>query len=448
MMRIAKGLAWAIGALLIVLLASFAWGRLRPPTAAQAQAMALLKPVPPLAGASNAWATLWLLDYDVPADQVDAVYAKEREALLDWARQLPQEGAPTTSYTKAVAQHFPELPEFAVADREKLCRLQDPDCLDKVRANVQSLRELLARQSVRVTRLRAIPVDAIVWDDTTTTPYTPYPDLGAFESLQLTAAALDFVDGQQAQALAQVCRNARTVRHLHAHTNTLVGAMVADSWMDPIERLLAGMLSELPADQSIPADCAAAFAPVTRADVNMCAPMEREYEFVQLGMANVDPAKYGGRLRYFMRLMVDTQGMHRLIAPTYAWACQPTVIDSMLGDHPLNSAQWPGVQYDIFDTVSNAMGLILARVAKPDYAGYLNRNEDYAAGLRAMGWLLATRATATTADDWRRQLATARPALQQGGHRDFQLDSAGKRLIMPCTETRPHHHELVLPLTK
>lgn len=448
MMRIVKGLAWTIGALLIVLIASFAWGRLRPPTETQAQALALLKPVPPPAGAINAWPTLWLLDYDVPADQIDAVYAQEREHLLAWVQQFPQKGPPAVSYAKWAAQHFPKLPEFGAVDQGKLCRLQDSDCLNKVRENVKPVRELLTRQSGRLTRLRAIPVDAILWDDTTSTLYTPYPALGAFENLQLTAAALNFVDGQHAQALAQVCSNALTARHLHAHTNSLLGAMVANSWMDPIERLLADMLSELPADQAIPADCAAAFAPVTRADVSMCAPMQREYQFVQSGMATVDPAKYSGQLRYFMKLIVDTQGMHRLNAPTYAWACQPTLIASMLGDHSLNSAQWPGVRYDVFDTVSNAMGLILARMAKPDYAGYLNRNEDYAAGLRAMGWLLANRATATTADAWRQRLATARSALQQAGSRDFELDSVGHHLLMPYIEKRPHHETLVLPLMK
>ena len=448
MMRIVKAVAWTVGALLFVLIASFAWGRLRPPTDVQAQAMALLQPVPPPAGASNAWATLWLLDYDVPADQVDAVYAQEREHLEAWAKQLPPNEPPTVGYTKWVAQHFPKLPEFAAVDREKLCGLQDRDCLNKVRANVQPLRELLARQSGRLTRLRAIPTDAILWDDTPATPYTPYPDLGAFESLQLTAAALDFVDGQPAQALAQICSNARTTRHLHAHTNSLLGAMVANSWMDPIERLLAGMLSELPANQPIPADCAAAFAPVVRADVDFCAPMQREYQFGQAGMATVDPARQRGSLRRRMQLLVDTKGTNRLIAPKYAWACQPAVTDSLLGDRPLRSTQMQGMHYDVFDVVSNGMGLILARLPLPDYVGYLNRNEDYAAGLRAMGWLLANRGSATTPDDWRRQFATARPALQQDGQRDFQLDAAGRQLLMPYTEKHRHHETLVLPLMK
>ncbi|WEN15564.1 hypothetical protein PY254_02480 [Rhodanobacter sp. AS-Z3] len=446
-MRIVKVLAWTLGLLLLVLIASFAWGRLRPPTSAQAQALSLLKPAAPPVAAFNAWATVWLLDYDIPADQIDAVYAQERQHALDWAQRL-QNQPPTANYQKEAAQHFPKRPEFTAADRQTLCRRQDRDCLSKVRANLQPLRELLARQSARLSRLRAIPTDAILWDETTSRPDIPFPDFGAYENLQLTAAALDFVDGQHTQALAQVCSNALTVRNLHAHTNSLVGAMVANSWMDSIEPLLAGMLTELPADQPIPADCAAAFAPVTRADVSLCAPMQREYQLVQGGFAIIDPAQSRGRLRVLMHLLVDIDSTRRLIAPVYGWACQPAVIDSMLDDRPLNGAQRPQVRYDAFDEVSNRIGLSLARITQPDSANYMNRNEDYAAGLRAMGWLLANRAAARTPVDWRQQFAQARADLQQGGSRDFQLDPAAARLIVPQLKARPDQPSLILPLTK
>lgn len=446
-MRIVTALTWTVGALLIVLDVSFAWGRLRPPTEVQVQALELMKPVPPSTGAPNAWSSFWLLDYDVPVADVEAVYAQERVRLDTWAKQLPQNTAPVTSYPKWVAQHFPKLPEFNAADREKLCRMQDPDCLAKVRANVRPLRELLARQSGRLTRLRAIPTDAVLWDQTPTTPHTPLP---AFEAANpwFTAAALDFSDGRQLQALAQVCRGARTVRHMHAHTNSLIGAMVTARWMGQIEQLLAGMSSELPADQPLPADCTKAFAPVIRADVNMCASMQREYQFGQAGIMTVDPARQRGLVRLRMRLLVDTEGVRRLIAPRYAWPCQSNVVDNMLDDQPLSSTQSPDVRYDFFDAVSNPLGLRMARLPIPDYASYLNRNEDYAAGLRAMAWLLTNRGTATTPDDWRRQLATALPALQQRGRRDVELDPPGERLIVPYSEQRPHHLALVLQLMK
>lgn len=234
-----KAAAWIAGALLIVLIASYAWGRLRPPTHAQAQAMALLKPVPPPTGAVNAWATFWLLDYDIPAAQIDAVYAHERENLQAWAQRTRADKSPDLSYHSRVGEHFPKRPAISAAQRKQLCHPTDPDCLGKVRANLQPLQALLASQTGRLTQLRAIPPDAVLWDEMPNTPYTPSPDLGPAGSLRLTAVALDFADGWKEQALAQVCRDARTVRHLRARTNSLIGAMVANRWMYPIERLLA-----------------------------------------------------------------------------------------------------------------------------------------------------------------------------------------------------------------
>ena len=444
----AKTIAWMAGALLIGLIGSFAWGRLRPPSEVQAQAMAILKPVPAPTGVVNAWATFWLLDYDIPTAQIDATYVQEREQLEAWARLTQTDNSPNLSYDNSAGEHFPKRPAFSAAQSTQLCSANDPDCLGRVRANLQPLRELLASQAGRLAQLRAIPPDAVLWDDMPHTVNTPLPALSMAGNLRLTAAALDFADGRKVQALAQVCRDARTVRHLHAHTNSLVGAMVTNSWMYSIERLLADMLTELPSDQPIPEDCAVAFAPVTRADVEMCAPMQREYQSLQNVIANVVPDPSHRVRRFRMQVLLDIEHSRRLTAPTYGWACRPAVIDSMLGDRPLSSLQVPGVGYDFFDTLSNPIGLILARIVGPDYAKYLNRNEDYAASLRAMAWLLTNRATASTPADWRRQFASARSALQQKGSRDVRLDAAAKHLIMPYTETRPHHHELVLSLTK
>lgn len=434
--------------LFIVVIVSFTWGRLRAPTQVQAQAIALLKPVPLPTGAVNAWATFWMLGYDIPPAQVDAAYAQEREHLQAWA-QLPQnDDSPSASYVSRTGDHFPKRPAISTAQRKLLCQSTDPDCLGKVRANLQPLRELLASQSGRVTQVRAIPINAVMWDDTPNAPNSPFPDLGIVGNVRLTAAALDFVDDRKVEALAQVCRDARTVRHLHAHTNSVIGPLVANSWMYPTEQLLAGMLTELPPDQPIPDDCAVAFAPVTRADVTMCAPLQREYEGLRNLIADTIPDKTHRVRRLAMQSLLDVDHSSRLIAPTYAWACQPTVIDSMLADRPVSSAQKPGVRFDLFDALSNPVGVILARTGAPDYAKYLNRNEDYAASLRATAWLLAQRGSANTAGDWRAQLTQARPALQMEGRRDLQLDTAGNRLIMRYRESRPSHPALELQLMK
>lgn len=145
-------------------------------------------------------------------------------------------------------------------------------------------------------------------------------------------------------------------------------------------------------------------------------------------------------------MLFDAKHSSRLIAPTYAWVCEQRVVDSMLVDRPVNPPPTAGVRYDFFDTLSNRMGLIIARVGGPDYAQYLNRNEDYAACLRATAWLLANRGSANTPDDWRAQLTAALPALQMEGRRQFKINAAGDGLIIPYLQPRPNHRALVLPL--
>lgn len=445
----AKIIAGIAGALLIGLIVSFAWGRLRPLTAAQTQALALLTPAPaPPAGGPNAWATFWLLDYDVPAAQISEVYALERQHLQAWTQRSGADETSGAAYVNRVGQYFPKRPTLNADERKQLCRVADNDCLGKVRGNLQVLRDLVAGQAGSLAQIRAIPPDAVLWDDMPATAEAPIPSLGEIGNLRLTAAALDFIDGRQTQALTQVCRAASTVRHLHAHTNSLVGAMVADSWMDSIERLLAAMLSRLPAAQSIPADCAVAFAPVTRADIDMCAPLRREYLVSVSSFAAFDPAERPDLSRLKYLLLMDGAHTRAMIAPTYAWACQPQTIDDMQSDRPLSSAQTPVVRYDFFDAVSNPMGQMLARIAVPDYAKYLNRNEDFAAGLRMTAWLLATRATATTTSEWQRQLTASQATLQHGGSRQFQLDAAGRKLVMPYSAPRQHRTALILPLAQ
>ena len=259
--------AWIIGALLAVLAVAFAWGRLRPPTPAQAETLGLLRPMPMPSG-QNAWPILWLLDYDVPTDRIDAVYAQERAHMRDWASRLPASPSTTTVvYKPLVAAHYPKRPAIDTAEHKLLCASREDDCLAKARAEGRPLRDLLARQSGRLAQVESMNAAAALWDDLPISNYM-YAQLPGFantEDLLLTATAVDFVDGRQAQALAAVCRQAAGVRRLHAQTNTLITAMIANAWMEADERVLAGMLRELPPGHAVPAECMQAFAPPTPA---------------------------------------------------------------------------------------------------------------------------------------------------------------------------------------
>ena len=128
-----KKITWFIAAILVVLVGSSACGRLRPPGKAQAAALALLRQDHAPTPGHNAWVVFWLLDYDVPADQLDAVYALERQHLFDWADRLPPDASSVPTYDPLVAETYPKRPEISGDDRALLCRGTDTDCLAKVR---------------------------------------------------------------------------------------------------------------------------------------------------------------------------------------------------------------------------------------------------------------------------------------------------------------------------
>ncbi|HEV2682124.1 MAG TPA: hypothetical protein VGV14_16585 [Rhodanobacter sp.] len=440
-----KGIAWIVATILLALIGGIAWGRLRPPSDAQARALALLQQDHRPTQGHNAWATFWLLDYDLPANAIDSVYARERQHLIDWTSRIRPDAPSTLAYDALVAKDHPKLPPISPGDRALLCHSADADCLGKVRGQAASLRAVLAQQATRLARLRSITPEDYLWEDTPFSPYAPQPAFLPSEDLLRTSAALDFVDGQRERGLTAICRNAQVIRQLHAHTNSLIGAMLMVGWMDAAERLFAGMLTELPVDQAVPASCTEAFAPVTLADVDMCAPMQHEFAWVLAGTATVDPARASGLKRWWLRATVDMQGIHRLIAPHYAWSCQADVREAMLADRKLSTAQAPIVRYDVFDAVANPIGVILARIASPDYATYMNRNEDYAAGLRLTRLLLAGEASLSSTA-FRSYLEQHFSTLTPAGARPLQFDPDGRHLRMPYYSPRPHKIALVLPI--
>jgi len=438
-----RGVTAVVVIFLFVLAGAFAWGRLRPPTPAQAEALSLLQPAPAPAG-PNAWATLWLQDYDVAVDQRDAVYGRERARVQAWLAQLRPGSADAATYVPLPGPQFTRYPPLTANDNQLLCGNRGEDCLARLRARPQAVRALLAQQSGRLASLRALAGDEVLWDDMPPSPFTPLPAFAPAMKLLLTVPALDFVEGRQAQALDAICSQAAMVRRLHAHTNSLVGAMVDVAWMEHIEQELAGMLAGLPPGQAIPAACTEAFAPATAADVGVCASMRQEFAHAAVAAAMpVEQERVRWYTRLRLRALIDPAGVRRLIAPSFAWACRPNVLDAALGDRPVPAGGVPGVRYDLFDAVSNAVGLILARIAPPDYTPYLQRNEDYAAGLRLMAWLLRTRGSASTVADWQRQLALALPKLRPGGDRRISIDPDGRHVRMDYRGRRPGHTALV-----
>lgn len=444
--RILRTLLACACIVLVLVVAAFAWGRLRGPNAAQAAALDLLhQNLRPDTG-QNAWPTLWLAGYDVPADKVAATYAKDVQRLKQLAASHHSQTAADKaliSFTSSAEGVFPKLAPLDAASRNLLCSGDNPSCLAHVRQHAATIPAVLATRQARLNRFRSLRHASMAWDTTPPTLFTPIPPIAHPQSLWLTAAALKFVNGQHAQAVASVCDNARMVRRLHAHTNNLVASMLTIRWMESSERLLAQMLSQLPADTRLPASCQQAFAPVTRADVTLCPSMQRAFN----GLHWLSKKLAADNKSWWLWLTLDRdKGTSAMIAPSYAWACTPAVQKRMLTDLKLDPAKVPATDYDLFNTVSNYMGTIWARVARPDFTKYMARNEDYAGGLRLMAWLLHQRGKLQTTEQWQQALAKALPQLRQSGARSIRLDTDKQQLHMSFYESHGGTDTLVLPL--
>ncbi|QNK03462.1 hypothetical protein [Dyella telluris] len=377
-MRVFKGLLWATGAVLVALMAAFAWGRLRPPTPAQERALALLNQDLKPATGRNANAWLWFMGFDIPADQVDAAYAKQRQRMVAWVQSFrPGDATVTPPATQA---DFPKLPSMSSAERQALCKPRDADCLAKVRTHRDEIVALLARHEKLLARDKALGGFDYLWSDMPEGPLTPMPPFAIGMGLWQTSIAADFADGRQAQAMDAACLQVASMRRLHAHANSLVGTMIFAVRLRGGVRLFAELLKDFPASQSLPSSCAEAFAPVMAEDVDLCPSMQAEFAMV------ASPQLFGRPEHWYENLSWSSVHSQRLLAPGYSAMCEPRLTQRLLADEHVELAKQPP-RVDLFDFVSNSAGTILSRISGPAFDVYLARQQDTAASLR-MGALL------------------------------------------------------------
>jgi hypothetical protein len=419
MQKVLKGLAWLVASVIVVLIAAFTWGRLRPPTAEQAQALAALHAdLKPKQG-RNAFPLQWFVNFDVPYDQLDTLYAKDRERIQKWAETFPQvNGLPGPSPQ-------PPYPPLAPLDKDKdlLCALRDSNCLDKVRSNREVIHAVLIKHQQRLERDEALSSYDYSWSDLPQQAYVSIPSYGASMRLWSTAAALDFVEGRVAQGLERACANVLTTRRLHAHSNTLVGTMVMGVRLQDAIQLFLQMLSEVPADQALPASCGIAFAPITLDDLDLCASMQSEFSaFFESGFLDRE-AKWNEHWQ------VSDAGTRRLAAPTYAMACTDATHKQLLSDRRI-LVQRMKPEPDVFDWISNGTGSVIAQMAAPEISDYLNRQQDLVASLRLGATVLWLRETRSTGHPVAVRLSQRPAWMQMADDRGFRLSPDGSSVLM------------------
>lgn len=415
--------------LALIVLVAVLWGisRVRGPSPEQRAALELFEQMPEPAG-RNAWPLLWLLQWDVPASQLEAVAAE------DVARfnALPpfgdaERGSALAELESVAAARYRDL-KPTLADEPASCDLRGGSCLAHVRDDREAHAARLAGASDLVDRVEALAdhdhLDSLV------SPLGVLPWLPGL-SLPATRHALWFVDGEHDRALAGSCRIIAGYRRLVTNSDNLLFSMVGVSVIGGESALLAGMLAELPVGHVLPVECDEALAPLQSGELSTCKAMRGEWAM-------------GAEARHWMAgemspggwLVYDPVATDALTAARMAWPCSDAADRRRALDLPVSIPDLPA-GLGRLECWANPVGCALGDIAAPAYADYEDRALDAAAKIRLLQTLAWMREQASAGDIHDVPALLARsPHLPCESQRSFEVSPDGTHLRMSLLHTR------------
>ncbi|MDR0478623.1 MAG: hypothetical protein LBH31_02210 [Burkholderiaceae bacterium] len=326
LMRRALGwFGWMVLVLFVLLAATFAYYRLRGPTAEQQAALALMRKDYRPAHGVNAFPLLLYWDDDLPLDRLNARMSADVEQVRKRLAAGEQ-----SSETSTDAQ--PELPE---AEITALCGAHRNACLAQATVHPDAVRAVLAAHAIVVRRAKAFERTDFLWNEFP--PLSSPPILGAMDeqTLWLSAFALQYAEGDRLGALAATCRNLAAWRRIARGSNRLLSTVLASGNMANAIRLYADMLAGLPADAAVPEDCAQALQPVAVADVDRCAAMAGEFTAqpdLIFHVVDKEFAKATGWRLVFVKAIFDLRTSQAQTAQPYAASCTQAALARLLAD--------------------------------------------------------------------------------------------------------------------
>jgi len=431
-----RGVAIAIGlvlsTLIVALVLAFAWGRLRPPSAEEREAVALMQRDRRPPHENDVWPIIWLYNTRVPVEKMSEVY---RDELAYFKQQVGARQAAEFQIWQSPAEtKFGTLPPLDAAEKELLCSPSANDCLAQAMAQHEAIAVLLQKQAERIERTRLIVAGDDAWNAMPADMRVP---LGGIDQkrLWLTRAAFDFARGHRADGLRELCGSALGWRRLRQHSNTMLSTMAFASNEKQSGQLFAQMLANMPLQESLPDECQAAFAAPAIADVDLCAAMQSELSST-LSSLHMVGRQEGAWSRLQSWLVIDEKQVVRDLARHHALYCRVERSEDMLARRSLPSFM-DSSRLDVFSVISNSAGSVLALIGMPAYDGYAKRMEDHAMSLRLFATELWLRKTQTDG----RPLAerfTERPAsMHIDGMGDIVLAADGRSLSFPLQLPNP-----------
>ncbi|HDS1216070.1 TPA: hypothetical protein QEF70_002537 [Stenotrophomonas maltophilia] len=407
MLKILRGLGWALAGLLVLAIVVWCASRMWPVPESRLQAQQRLQARLPADG-RNGFALLWTLAFDdLDPGQRDQALARDVQR---WEADPRGKGA------------RPQLAEDHVELRSRpsaSCRPTASDCLAQVRADPQRFVDAHAGHQQLHARL-----DQLADADHFVSPFrpkgegilVPMPTYGLVIDAT-SARALAYLQGDIDGALRGSCRGLQLGRRLVTGGSYLVESIIGASLVQANAQLLADMLVELPADQPLPAECEQAMKPMRAAEQSLCRAMQGEYAMSRAAI-ETSAQEFGGVL------VLDRRSTLARVAGNLGWACGAAAMTALEADRPLPVPAPP--QHD-FGCLSNIMGCVLADIAGPAYPAYSSRPQDAAAMVRLIGAQRWLRQQAEDPVDALKRL----PAQFRSQVRAPQLSADGRRLQVP-----------------
>ncbi|MGY0560713.1 hypothetical protein ACW7G2_08360 [Luteimonas sp. A277] len=436
--------------LALIVLVAVLWSisRVRGGSPEQRAALELFEQMPEPSG-RNAWPLAWLLQWDVPASEVEAVAAEDAARF----NALPPFGdaereAAVAALESVAAGRYRDLGPTLV-DGPASCGLGGGPgaggCLAHVRDDRDAHAARLAGANDLVDRVEALADYDHMYSLISPVLDARLPRL-QWLGLPTTRHALWFVDGEHDRALAGSCRAITGYRRLATNSDTLLFSTMGFAVIGGQSALLAEMLAELPVGHVLPGECDEALAPLQPEELGTCRAMRGEWAWgaeARNWMAGT--MSPGGQLVY------DPGTTDALIAAHLAWPCSDEAGRLRAQDLPVSIPELPA-GLGRLECWANLVGCVLSDIAAPAYVHYEDRALDAAAKIRLLQTLAWMREQASAGDirDVPALLARS-PHLPQEGDRSFEVGPDGTHLRMSLShmpfsdDGRQTHWTIPLP---
>lgn len=444
-----KSLLIALLAIMVVVAGVLLLSWLMPPSKAQQRSLDALQSAtqaPPGHNAYTALATLHL----------DGLNPAQRQARVDafipryvqWQNRYLVLAASEDAAGAAIPGDVPTL--AATDDRPlafdaRLCTFDEAaTCLDKLRRQPQQAAEALAAQQDLLARIGELSGYGHY-----RMPPAIAPGIGAalptgsLLATPLAAHAQVYLQGDANAAMTGLCRDAGTARMLMAHSDNLFLAMVGGKMLASNTRLLASVLTELPADTPLPTNCDAALSVPSGMEMSTCTGMRGEFaNGAALSRANTREFR-----KAKSRLLFSETKTNARQAETMAWSCLPENLQKIGEDRVLPPPGYPSLWR--LECAANAIGCVLSSIAAPVYHGYIARQQDNGAHVHLLQSVLWLRehAAEQTNQPLAKRLQALPPALRQGP-RSLRASADGSALELPAYSPQAKDKLLSMPVPK